>query len=132
MKTTLAMTAAGLLGLALSGCLDSDARWRWEAKTPPLTAAQEAAHKQQEQEFQARVQAFYANKIWTYWGIAPDGVTVLQSDDFGLIADSDGRYSGSLTDAYGHYIAGGRYGALTEKDGGHIWTIINSHFYQVQ
>jgi hypothetical protein len=52
----------------------------------------------------------HALDYWTYWGIAPDGVTVLQSDDFGLIADSNGRY-----------------GAIT--DGKYVWTIINGHFY---
>jgi hypothetical protein len=113
MKTTIAI----LFSIALAGCAGY-------TPPPPLTDAQEKAV---DAEFQARVQAFNANKIWTYWGIAPDGLTVLQSDDFSFVRSADGRYWGELTDAYGHHIAGGSYGAL--QDDKYIWTIINGHFY---
>jgi hypothetical protein len=55
---------------------------------------------------------------------------VLQSDDFGRIADANSRFWGLLGDAYGHSIPGGLYGGLKTKDGKHFWAIINGHFYK--
>jgi outer membrane murein-binding lipoprotein Lpp len=121
MKMMMAAAACGLG--ALAGCVS----------VPPqthLTPAQQKAADEQQQALNNKVwTSLYAdnNKVWTYWGIAPDGVTVLQSDDFSLVRSADGRYWGELTDAYGHFVAGGSYGAL--QDDHYIWRIINGHFY---
>ena len=65
---------------------------------------------------------------WTYWGIAPDGVTKLDIDQYDEIADDGGRYWGwrQITlpngDPTGH-------GALYTMDREHhAWYIRNGQF----
>jgi hypothetical protein len=70
---------------------------------------------------------------WTYWGIAPDGVTALDIDDWYEIADAGGRYWGTRSTQRifvkpdGTLILGW-YGALRTADGQHSWYINNGQF----
>jgi hypothetical protein len=70
---------------------------------------------------------------WTYWGIAPDGVTVLDIDDFYEIADAGGHYWGTrgtqqiFVKRDGTLVLGW-WGALRTADGKHSWYINNGQF----
>jgi hypothetical protein len=73
---------------------------------------------------------FGGSPSWTYWGMAPDGVTKLYSDQYDEISDDGNRYYG-LRQIYrqqnNNQVPCG-YGALYTLDHKHVWYIKNGQF----